>query len=456
MRPTLALVAGSLDDLRDQAGPGACGGSRPATDRVARPARGRLRRAALRRRGRAWRSCSRARARQRIGYVARAGDRLPRGARQLELAEQRARRLPMSDRSAATFPAADLHAREEPRGRQAELTDTHVAQPALGATELGRTRAAGVARRRAGVPAGHSYGEFAALAAAGGIDAERPAAALRGRGRFMSEAAAAERRARWPRSSAARPRSRSLLAAGRRGDRQPQRPRARPCISGPREHGRSGRSPGAAARPARAGMLPVACAFHSPHVAGAQRRFAALLKRAELAAPRIPVYSNTTGEARREPTPTAIAPVLGRAPGRARGVRARDRGDVRRAAPGCSSRSGRARCSPGWSTEILGDREHLAVVDRPPGGSACSRSCTASPRLAAEGVPLRPSACSRGRRRRQSICTRLGRDRSRTAAGWLIDGGAQPGQRQEPRPLASPIGNRSGGADSRDQDEHER
>src|SRR5262249_58593793 len=56
-------------------------------------------------------------------------------------------------------------------------------------------------------------------------------------------------------------------------------------------------------------MLPVACAFHSPQVAGAQRRLAQLLHGMTLARPRVPIYSNTTGDAHAQ-DPEAIAKLL--------------------------------------------------------------------------------------------------------------------------------------------------
>src|SRR5262249_26908476 len=56
-------------------------------------------------------------------------------------------------------------------------------------------------------------------------------------------------------------------------------------------------------------MLPVACAFHSPHVAGAQQELSEMLRAMELAVPQIAVYSNTTGDAH-SPEPAAISGVL--------------------------------------------------------------------------------------------------------------------------------------------------
>ncbi len=69
---------------------------------------------------------------------------------------------------------------EEQRRRQSELTDTHVAQAALGATELAYLRVLETLGIVPELTAGHSYGEFVALAAAGGIDVEQLLRGLRG------------------------------------------------------------------------------------------------------------------------------------------------------------------------------------------------------------------------------------------------------------------------------------
>src|SRR5262249_36597242 len=84
------------------------------------------------------------------------------------------------------FPPPVFTADERTR-QQAELTRTHVAQPALGATELAYLallRALGV---DADMVAGHSYGEFVALAAAGVLDDASLLALSEARGRFIEE-----------------------------------------------------------------------------------------------------------------------------------------------------------------------------------------------------------------------------------------------------------------------------
>ena len=98
----------------------------------------------------------------------------------------------MSSRSAAT---SSRRRRSRPRSSataRRELTDTHVAQAALGATELAYLRVLETLGIVPELTAGHSYGEFVALAAAGGIDVQQLLRVSEARGRFMKEAGAAE------------------------------------------------------------------------------------------------------------------------------------------------------------------------------------------------------------------------------------------------------------------------
>ena len=64
-------------------------------------------------------------------------------------------------------PSSVVHAGGQ-KLRQQELTDTHVAQAALGATELAYMRVLAALGVEPQLTAGHSYGEFVALATAGG------------------------------------------------------------------------------------------------------------------------------------------------------------------------------------------------------------------------------------------------------------------------------------------------
>ena len=79
---------------------------------------------------------------------------------------------------------------EERERRQAQLTDTHVAQPALGATELAYLRVLRALGVEPAMTAGHSYGEFVALCAAGSLTEDDLLRLSEARGRCMRDAAA--------------------------------------------------------------------------------------------------------------------------------------------------------------------------------------------------------------------------------------------------------------------------
>ena len=199
--------------------------------------------------------------------------------------------------SSYMFPPPSFTPEDKER-RQAELTDTHVAQAALGATELAYMRVLEELGVEPQLTAGHSYGEFAALAAAGGIDAEQLLAVSEARGRFMKEAAAAEAGAMA--AVDAPPERADLAARGRRCRRR------QPQLAPPdRALGTARARRGGARVVPRARASARACCrsrarFTPPTSRAPSSGSRSELEQTTIAAPRIPVYSNTT---RRSPTP---------------------------------------------------------------------------------------------------------------------------------------------------------
>jgi acyl transferase domain-containing protein len=176
-----------------------------------------------------------------------------------------------------------------------ELTDTAIAQPALGAVEAGLCRLLGRLGIRPDLTAGHSYGEYVALAAGGAFSQETLFALSEARGRLIKTAAGAE--------------PGTMAAVGASPDAIT---RALGTLDGvwianvnsPSQTvlaGRTSAIDAAVAALSAAGMMarriPVACAFHSPLVEAAGRSMSAVLADAPLDAPRIPVFSNTLGAA---------------------------------------------------------------------------------------------------------------------------------------------------------------
>ncbi len=193
--------------------------------------------------------------------------------------------------TAYVFPPASF-SREEEQAQQLKLTQTNIAQPALGAVSLalfGLLEQLGLHPEMVG---GHSYGEYVALAAAGVFNLETLIALSEARGRFIVEGAVAE-----PGVMAAIEADASAVAevvakyegvclANANAPRQTVVSGSRVGIQQVVEH--------FAAQGTTARMIPVACAFHSPLVAPAQARLAEFLSTADVAKPEITVFSNTT------------------------------------------------------------------------------------------------------------------------------------------------------------------
>jgi acyl transferase domain-containing protein/NAD(P)-dependent dehydrogenase (short-subunit alcohol dehydrogenase family)/acyl carrier protein len=181
---------------------------------------------------------------------------------------------------------------EEEATRMAALTDTAVAQPALGAVEMGLTRLLTRLGIRADMTAGHSYGEYVALWAAGVLPDEALMEVSAARGRYIKESVGEAAG-----TMLAVRGSREVVGEALRGlegiwlanFNAPQQT----IIAGP-----AGNLEKATARLAEKGLssrpIPVACAFHTPLMAGAKDRLAERLAGLSFAKPAAEVFSNTT------------------------------------------------------------------------------------------------------------------------------------------------------------------
>jgi malonyl CoA-acyl carrier protein transacylase len=172
-------------------------------------------------------------------------------------------RPPVSSR---VFPPTSLDDAARERARQA-LTATDVAQPAVGAASVGLLRLLESLGIKPDAVAGHSFGELVALHAAGCLTTEGLAILSDIRGRLMKEAAGANPGA-MAAIAAGPERVRELIAgdaevvvANLNGPRQT-------VVSGSRD-GVNRSSDRARTEGLRAFDLPVACAFHSTSVASA-------------------------------------------------------------------------------------------------------------------------------------------------------------------------------------------
>lgn len=301
--------------------------------------------------------------------------------------------------------------------QQAAITATNVAQPTLGIASLALTRLLRQLGIDPDVAGGHSYGELAALAAAGSFDEATLLELSAARGDAILAAVAesggdpgtmaaveltreeaAERLAAWP----------DVVLANHNGPKQA-------VISGPTASVQA-----AAAALEAAGtkvkLLPVACAFHSPVIARAGELLAERLASVPVAAPTFPVWSNVTAEPYPAGDAGAVAPLL--AEQVTSGVRFVDQVESMYAA-GVRTfvEVGPGRVLTQQVGKILGDRPHRMVATDVAGEHGVRRLLLAVAELAALGLPVRTDALFEGRVRPVDLGAL-----PVAAPGWSIDG----------------------------------
>ncbi|MFD4507118.1 SDR family NAD(P)-dependent oxidoreductase [Streptomyces sp. NPDC058457] len=320
--------------------------------------------------------------------------------------------------------------------RRAALTDTRAAQPALGITGLAAHAFLTAAGVRPDMAAGHSYGELVALSAAGALtpetllelSAERAAAILAAAGdepgTMAAVSAGADDVERALRTAGAPP---SVVVANHNSPRQT-------VVSGPTEEVtetvRLLREAGLGAK-----RIPVACAFHSPVVAGAGDRFAEVLADTAVRPPEFPVWSNRTAAPYRpdaDAVRAELAAQIGSPVAFAAQIEAMYEAGARvfvEAGPGTVLTR--------LVGQILGDRPHTTVACEPRAGSGLRGWLDALARLAVAGAPVRTAWLLRGRDAVDAVRTPVPKRPGwtvdgqlvRTAAGDLLPGALAPARR---------------------------
>ncbi len=318
------------------------------------------------------------------------------------------------------FPPPSFNA-EEQQARQSELTETNVAQPALGAAGLALLsllRAVGVEPDMA---AGHSYGEFVALHAAGSFDEETLLRLSEARGRFMREGAGEDAGIMAAVEASAvdlvgLPDLFDVTLANINAPRQT-------VVSGSRNAVEQALT-WCTEHEFRARRLPVACAFHSPLVAPAQQRLGEMLAATKIAPPRFPVYSNTTGEAHAADS-SAIAQTLSEH--LTRPVRWVDEVEnMYGAGARVFVEVGPRSVLTGLVGQILDERPYVGVVLDQPKRNGITQFLQGLATLASEGVDLNFDRLFMGRDVKKLDLSALGRDSAKlryTPTTWLVNGG---------------------------------
>ncbi|MFD8982196.1 SDR family NAD(P)-dependent oxidoreductase [Streptomyces sp. NPDC059564] len=309
----------------------------------------------------------------------------------------------------AVFPPAAFTAQARAEQRAA-VTDTRVAQPALGLAGVAAYRLLAGLGVRPDCVAGHSYGELVALWAAG-VYGTADLLRLSGRRAGAILAAAGDDPGAMAAVAAAPEEVRELVE--RAGCVVANHNAPRQCvISGPTAAVSAAvdalRGAGLSAE-----LLSVACAFHSPVVAGAAADLTTELAGTALAAATVPVWSNTTAGPY-PADPEAVRDLVARQV--ASPVRFVEQVEAMYAA-GVRTfvEAGPGRVLSGLVGRILGGLPHTVVPLDVPGEPGLRRLVTALAELAAAGVAVDPEALFRGRSAPLPA-------RAPRRPGWLVDG----------------------------------
>ena len=179
--------------------------------------------------------------------------------------------------------------------QEAALRATDVAQPAIGAVSVGALRILEQFGIQPDSTAGHSYGELAALCAAGCFDAPTLFALSRLRGRLMGELRNGDAGAMLA-VSAPIEQVEALLEQERLNVRIANRNAPNQAVLSGASVEIERAATALTSRKMTHVRLPVAAAFHSPLVSDAAGPFRSALDAAAIRAPVLPVFANTTSQ----------------------------------------------------------------------------------------------------------------------------------------------------------------
>ncbi len=192
------------------------------------------------------------------------------------------------------YPASTFTPEAEKQTREM-LSQTDVAQPALGAAGMGMFRLMESLGVKPDFLAGHSYGEYAALCAAGVLEEDDLYRVSYERGRLINEAAGENQGGMVAVDADAKTVAQAI--DGLEGVWLAN-------LNSPSQTVVSGSEDGLEAllkrlpeHKLRGRRIPVACGFHSPLVSDAAKPLAQVLSETEFSEPNAVVYSNTLGEA---------------------------------------------------------------------------------------------------------------------------------------------------------------
>ncbi|WIV55068.1 type I polyketide synthase [Amycolatopsis nalaikhensis] len=318
---------------------------------------------------------------------------------------QRYLRLDPATASVVYGPA--VFEEDERRAAAARVTDTRVAQPALGMAGLAAFRLLTRAGVRPAMLGGHSYGELTALAAAGALTPEALLHASHARAAAILDAV-----------PAGDPGAMAAVAASAAEVRAVVSDVVLANHNSPRQTVISGATAAVEAAVSRlraAGLgvkpLPVACAFHSPLVAPAGEALGRALDAIGVVTPSVPVYANRTA-APYPADPDGIRGELAAQVGAP--VRFVEQVEAMYAAGArVFVEAGPGAVLSGQIAAILGDRPHRTVGFEQAGRRGVPGFLDVLARLTVAGVPVETEWLFRGR---DAVTVPPERP------GWTVDG----------------------------------
>ncbi|MFQ6078881.1 MAG: type I polyketide synthase, partial [Thermodesulfobacteriota bacterium] len=300
-------------------------------------------------------------------------------------------RLPRS-LSTVIFPPSSFSEKEN-RSYEEALSQTWVAQPAMGTADLAMFHLLESLGIKPDMVAGHSYGEYVALCAAGVLSEEDLITLSEARGRFIVEAAGSE------------PGTMAAIQAGIRTvsealeDREgiwianvnaPKQTIISGTQSAVKEAVKRFESSGIPAR-----LIPVACAFHSPIVSEASDRLREFLSDIELGVPQVKAYSNTTARPYPEKPKVIAKQLVQHLVSRVEFVRETEA--MYEAGARIFVEVGPGGVLSGLVDQILGDRPHLAITSNQAGRSGLVQLQHVLGQLTVHGVPVKMERIYEGR-----------------------------------------------------------
>lgn len=323
--------------------------------------------------------------------------------------------------SSYVFPPPSF-TQQEAQVRQQKLTETNIAQPALGAAGLAMFRLLGSFGIRPSYVAGHSYGEYVALCSAGVFSDQMLMKISEVRGRLIRQGTTSE--SGTMAAVDANASSVEQLLGGLEGVWIAN-------LNSPRQTTISGTRQGvdnACQKIKAAGIqfhpIPVACAFHSPIISPVKDQLAKWLATVKFEKPSTGVFCNTTARPYSQP-PNEFADILAD-----HMVRPVDFvGEINalyEAGARIFVEVGPRNILTGLTAQILGDRAHVSLATDISGRPGLLQLPHALGELFAHAVPMQLDRLFQGRIEHDLGLEELvakSRKQSFSATTWMVNGG---------------------------------